>query len=42
MVRMEPADTLRKLATAFAEHVREHGFIVNPIRLAGPPSTHKT
>lgn len=36
-VGMEPADTLRKLAKAFTEHVKEHGFIVQPIRFAPPP-----
>ena len=32
-----PADTLRKLAKAFAEHVQEHGYFVMPIRFAPPP-----
>lgn len=33
-VKMEPADTLRKLAEAFVEHVNEHGHVTQPIKLA--------
>ena len=40
-VEVEPADTLRKLARAFAHHVREHGYIVHPIRFAPPPASLK-
>lgn len=36
-VNAEPADTLRKLARAFGEYVKEHGFVVQPLRLSGPP-----
>jgi len=42
IVRMEPADTLRKLAQAFTEHVKEHKFIVQPIRFAPPPTPTST
>jgi DNA-directed RNA polymerase specialized sigma54-like protein len=42
LVRMEPADTLRKLAEAFIDHVDEHGFVVQPIKLAGPPTPKKS
>lgn len=40
-VRMEPADTLRKLAASFVEHVKGNGFVVQPIKLAGPPEVGK-
>lgn len=36
-VKMEPPDTLRKLADAFVEHVREHNHVVMPMRFAPPP-----
>ena len=32
-VKVEPADTLRRLAEAFAQHVEEHETITVPIRL---------
>ena len=35
-VKIEPADTLRKLAEAVAAHVKEHGSITFPIRFANP------
>lgn len=41
LVRMEPADTLRKLASAFVEHVDKHRFVVQPIVLAGPPNAKR-
>lgn len=40
-VEVEPADTLRKLARAFAAHVRDHGCIVYPIRFSEPPTKAK-
>lgn len=39
-VRLEPADTLRKLAEAFADHVKEYGFVVHPMKFAPPPKKH--
>lgn len=41
LVRMEPSDTLRKLAAAFVEHVDEHRYVVQPLKLAGPPAAKK-
>ncbi len=35
-VEDEPAETLRKLARAFAIHVEKHGQIVHPIRFTQP------
>lgn len=32
-VQMEPADTLRKLARAFAETAEKNGYIVQPMRI---------
>lgn len=36
-LKMEPADTLRKLADAFIVHADEHGYIVQPLKFAPPP-----
>jgi hypothetical protein len=38
---VEPADTLRSLARAFALHVQEYGYITKPLRLASPPRDTK-
>jgi hypothetical protein len=37
-LKMEPADTLRKLAEAFADHAERHGEITIPIRFVGGKS----
>lgn len=41
LVKAEPADTLRKLAAAFSEYVKEHGFFAQPLKLADPPQKKK-
>jgi hypothetical protein len=40
-VDVEPADTLRKLASAFVEHVKEHKSITFPIRFQSPTKGHR-
>lgn len=36
-LQVEPADTLRKLARALIFQAEEHGWIVQPLKIAPPP-----
>jgi hypothetical protein len=36
-VNQEPSETLRLLASAFADHVSNFGYIIKPLRFADAP-----